>query len=61
MRGDMNALGGRIFCLVVAKVPSVDTHLQCVLARVGSAPISQPKSLEVVTQVGVRMSKYLGG
>ena len=59
--GDTNALGDRVCCASVAEVPSSETHPQCVLARAGSAPISQPKSLEVVAQVGVGMSKYLGG
>ena len=60
-RGDTNALVCQICCASVAKVPISETPLQCVLARAGSAPISQPKSLEMVAQVGVGMSKYLGG
>ena len=39
VRGDTSAPGGRICRVPVAKVPGADIHPQCVLARVGSAPI----------------------
>ena len=62
VRGDTSAPGGRICRVPVAKVPGADIHPQCVLARVGSAPIYPSlKFLEVVAQVGVSMSEYLGG
>ena len=38
----------------------IHTHNAC--WRVwGQHPVTQPKSLEMVAQVGVGMSKYLGG
>ena len=61
MRRDTHAAGGRICRVPLATVPGADIHPQCVLARVGSAPNTQPKFLEVVAQVGVGMSEYLGG
>ena len=38
----------------------IHTHNACWQAW-GQHPKTQPKFLEVVAQVGVRMSKYLGG